>query len=105
MGPATPMYASPEQLANKKNTINHRSDFFNLGILTYELIVGQHPFDPSHVGSGGSYVENIVNGNRLPMPQTLDTRLNQFVENTLSVEPYRRFRTVSQVKNVIGIRS
>lgn len=102
-GPATPMYASPEQLRNNKNMINHRSDFFNLGILVYELIVGKHPFDPNHVGSGASYVENILNGNRAELPTTARAELKDFIDNVLQVAPYNRFKTPKMVKNCLGM--
>jgi serine/threonine protein kinase len=45
-GPATLIYAAPEQLLNKKSMINVRTDFFLLGLLVLELMLGFHPFDP-----------------------------------------------------------
>ena len=43
-GPCTPIYASPEQLANKKQSIDIRTDFYSLAIIISELIIGEHPF-------------------------------------------------------------
>ena len=57
-GPATPIYAAPEQLINRKAMINVRTDFFLLGILVLELMHGFHPFDPQHVGNQNSLIEN-----------------------------------------------
>jgi len=51
MGPCTPIYASPEQLANNKNLIDPRTDFFALGIIGLELFLGIHPFDPIYVNN------------------------------------------------------
>ncbi len=38
----TPPYISPEQITNR--TVDHRADIFCFGILAYELIVNQRPF-------------------------------------------------------------
>ena len=43
--PATPQYAAPEQLTG--DVITTASDVYALGIILYELIVGQTPYDVS----------------------------------------------------------
>lgn len=47
----TPLYTSPEQLKRKQSRL---ADIFNLGILTFELLTGYHPF------RGGSREEGIL---------------------------------------------
>ena len=97
MGPATPIYASPEQLQNRKALIGVRTDFFLLGLLTLELIHGFHPFDPTHVGGSGSLIDNLLAGHYMPPAAGRDAMLKQFVEGALRPEPYKRFRTVDAV--------
>ena len=94
-GPATPFYAAPEQLQNRKAMINHRTDFFLLGLLILELMLGFHPFDPQRVGNSDTLVENLVSGTYVRPERSRDERLVGFVESVLHVMPYRRFRTVA----------
>lgn len=97
MGPATPVYAAPEQLLNKKAMINVRTDFFLLGLLILELIHGFHPFDPRFVKNGQSLVDNLLSGVYVPAPQSHDHKVLTFIDRVLVPQPYRRFRTVEEL--------
>jgi eukaryotic-like serine/threonine-protein kinase len=93
-GPATPIYAAPEQLMNKKTMINHRTDFFLLGIVILEQMLGFHPHDPRYVGNGVSLVENLMQGKYVRPEATRDPVLTEFVVRVLHPQPFRRFRNV-----------
>ena len=45
VGPHTPGYAAPEQFNNLKNDIDSRADLFSIGVVTYECLSGQNPFN------------------------------------------------------------
>lgn len=46
----TPQYAAPEQLdPDRYGTPDHRTDLFQLGVLCYELLAGEHPFGEAGV--------------------------------------------------------
>lgn len=94
MGPATPIYAAPEQLLNRKTEIDVRTDFFTLGIIAAELYMSVHPFDPTVVGNQLSIPENIIQGNFVaPSEDTgASSSFAYLVQRLLQTEPYRRFR-------------
>lgn len=59
-GPATPQYAAPEQLNNDKEAQGVRTDIFSSGIVLFEAISGEHPFEVP----GKSKTEAIVDGDK-----------------------------------------
>jgi eukaryotic-like serine/threonine-protein kinase len=94
MGPCTPIYASPEQLTNNKNIIDHRTDFFCLGIISLELYLGVHPFDPTYLENHFSIVENILQNKFLLETKDVkaDERMRELAAKTLRSQPFERFR-------------
>ncbi|HVY46727.1 MAG TPA: serine/threonine-protein kinase, partial [Minicystis sp.] len=45
----TPRFMSPEQAQGEK-TLDHRSDLWSLGVITYRCVVGHLPFDSDAIG-------------------------------------------------------
>jgi eukaryotic-like serine/threonine-protein kinase len=94
MGPCTPVYASPEQILNKKESIDIRTDFFSLGIITLELYLGYHPFHPDKVGNDKSIPINICEGNYINPNSRVGTTIqfSELIKRLLMPQPYQRFR-------------
>lgn len=44
MGPHTPGYGAPELFQYNKKDIDSRADLFSLGVVTFEALIGKHPF-------------------------------------------------------------
>ena len=105
-GPATPAYAAPEQLLNRKTNIDIRTDQFNLGIITMQLLMGgTHPFDPVVVGAGENIMENILQGrwNKGILENQDLKALRPLIERLLGKEPYMRFRSSESLLEQIDI--
>ncbi len=104
MGPCTPIYAAPEQLANNKNLIDPRTDFFALGIIALELYLGFHPFDPSYVGNNYSIVENIMQNKYVVETDVVkyNEAIVELANKTLQSQPYDRFRNYHMLNAFIA---
>lgn len=95
IGPCTLIYASPEQLENKKELIGPRSDMFSLGIVLFILSTGKHPFDLQGNKSVGEIVDSILQDDP-PKPEDLNqdikTEFSNFIIKLLQKQPFQRFR-------------
>jgi WD40 repeat protein/serine/threonine protein kinase len=70
----TPAYISPEQAEMSALDIDTRADIYSLGVLFYELLVGQTPFDAKEMMQGGlDALRQII---REKEPLRPSTRLN-----------------------------
>jgi eukaryotic-like serine/threonine-protein kinase len=73
----TPAYMSPEQLELGRNDIDTRSDIYNLGVLLYELLTGQMPFDAQKLSSiSFDELRVMIREQEPPRPSTRVTTLD-----------------------------
>jgi len=98
-GPCTALYASPEQARNDKKNITFRSDFFSIGVIAYELIAGANPF-----GLATDPLMDVLARVQTFIPEPLVKQkltskpFSDFVSKLMEKEPYRRHRTLEQLK-------
>lgn len=87
----SPAYMSPEQILGKP--VDARSDIFSAGVVLYECLTGQKPFDGDSITS---VAYKITSAN--PPPMTGVTPLwHNIVFRALAKDPAARFQTASQM--------
>ena len=96
----TPGYICPELIINKPQ--NEASDFFSIGIITYELIFGKRPF----VGNNKKEIaDNMLNKtiklNALNLPSNFSLEIADFINGLLKRKNNQRlgYRGIYEIKD------
>src|SRR6266480_571142 len=95
----TPQYMSPEQAAG--DPVDGRSDIYALGVVLYQMLVGEPPFDGE---SSASVLAKQLTVAPPPLRRTrgdVPPDLAGIVERTLEKDPARRFQSAADLSRAL----
>eukprot|EP00471_Norrisiella_sphaerica_P002641 CAMPEP_0184488448 /NCGR_PEP_ID=MMETSP0113_2-20130426/11939_1 /TAXON_ID=91329 /ORGANISM="Norrisiella sphaerica, Strain BC52" /LENGTH=411 /DNA_ID=CAMNT_0026871233 /DNA_START=66 /DNA_END=1301 /DNA_ORIENTATION=- len=88
-------YSSPEMILSGEDRF---TDWWALGVITYEILVGSHPFQDHPESSTAEVLMNVVTGDSVEIPQSLDARAASFLTGLLNRDPIGRMKFVASIK-------
>lgn len=95
----TPQYMSPEQVLGQ--TVDARSDLFSLGVILYQLLTGQKPFDADTLGT---LLFRIATESPRPIAELaphVPPSLQRLVEKLLAKKPEKRYQSGQEVTDAL----
>jgi len=99
----SPIYQSPEQIVDSKH-IDKRSDFYTLGVILYQMLTGEFPYDYRNIHD---LYEKIKNTPAIP-PRRKNISVSNHIENIilklLEKRPYKRFTKTSDIVEAINFK-
>ncbi len=94
MSIGTPHYMSPEQA--RAQSIDGRSDLYSLGILAYQALVGEVPYDGEDSFAIG--YKHIMEPIPVPLLDTVEERrVFEIVKRLIAKDPFDRFQDAEQL--------
>ena len=93
----SPWYMSPEQMLDPSR-VDVRSDIWSLGVLLFELLTNDHPFDGDGVPEVCAKVLNAPSPSLESFRSDIDPALDAIVRRCLEKDPTERFANVQELE-------
>lgn len=84
-------YMSPEQIRGE--ALDDRTDIFSLGVILYEMLTGQLPFQGEHEAA---IIYSIINENPIPIPNLrsdIPASVDSIIARALHKDPHDRYQS------------
>lgn len=95
----TPVYASPEQLLERE--VDARADLFSVGVILYEMLTGQLPFDGSNLASVATKIVNEEAPRVSSQNATVPDELDAVIHRAMAKTPSRRFASADEMRSFL----
>ena len=97
----TPNYMSPEQIMGQK--IDLRSDVFSLGVVFYQLLTGELPFQGDNLSSLLYQITQVKHPPLRSFNAKIPVACEQIIDKALSKNPDERFQTAGQMAKLLRL--
>ncbi|MEO8626978.1 MAG: protein kinase [Betaproteobacteria bacterium] len=97
----TPQYMSPEQAMGMGKKADSRSDLFSVGVVLFQLLTGQRPFEADSVAT---LMYRIAKEEPTPIPKLradIPPSLRRVVDRCLKKQPEKRFQSGGELADAL----
>ena len=96
----TPSYMSPEQLAG--STVDGRSDLFSLGVVLFELLTGEKPFQGESIATLMFKIAHKPHQSASRIRQDLPQYCRAIINRALQKDPAKRYQSGAELAKALS---